>query len=53
MLIQGTSITIGIEIIGGVSDAGAPPPPTPTFITSEIGDFLVSENGLDRMITEL
>jgi hypothetical protein len=55
MIVQGTTISIGIEIIGGVSDAIAPPPPIPTFIISESGtlEFLVSENGIDRMITEL
>lgn len=55
MLQQGLTIEIAIDVNGDIEDAIAPPPPIPTFIISEAValEFLVSENGLDRMITEL
>lgn len=54
MLNQGLVIKIGIDIVGDLEDAVAPPPPVPNFIISEdmVLEYLVSENGFDRLITE-
>jgi len=54
MLNQGLTIGVMIDVNGDIEDAVAPPPPVPSFVIEEgsLFDYLVSENGLDRIITE-